>query len=115
MNQEQFEREYPIAAKVFEKYKGLLEDSHNYIRQMLAELEFECDTQYHETSLVKELEAPNDYYQQPKPKYTATQLAAKLAELGYKGRLSRETPFYNTTESDSKQIGLYTEILDIEA
>lgn len=39
-----------------------------------------------------------------------TVLAAKLAELGFKGTLVREQPFYNTTVTDGV-VGTYTETL----
>lgn len=122
MRQEPFERDHPIAAKIYEEYKKDLTLEPDHIRHMLADLETECGIQFHgESSVkikelekkVKELEALNNYQQNPESEYTATQLAAKLNAIGYKGKLTRETPFFNSAVSDSKRVGIYAEVLNI--
>lgn len=42
-----------------------------------------------------------------------TVLAAKLAELGFKGILTREQPLINTNVSEDEKVGVYTETLTI--
>ncbi len=70
--------------------------SYDVLRQMLAELELECNIQFHgESSVkikeleakVKELETLNDSYQKAVHEYTAAELATKLHALGYKGEV----------------------------